>query len=713
MWRQLYVCRVPLILSLAIALLGWQVEQIHEIVRVYIIDTGTIGFRLQSWSNLAACYVLLSLLTMSIVAWSRYALVNRYPAPLAHNGILRASFELLPIVLAALPWVGALLAVWGAREGLTDEHESKVYLLLAAILVFAFTAQLSAHGFTGYRGIDHIGQGPAMDRYVHRMFLWFSVGFGVSFFGLAAQDPWWAGRWFGTIAILLAAALSVLPFLVLLTSSPRSPRWHWLSLIVALALLFSTFDLNDNHPVRALEVQSGFAAGASHGQEKPRALVPTVSVHEAFEQWLEARPSTKPEEALPVVLIAAEGGGIRAAYFTALVLATLQDRCPAFARHVFAISSVSGGSVGAAVFQALVADEVAKRKPGTAPLPPSDCPLDEGDAASGRTDPGPLVQAVEHVLREDLLAPLSASLLFTDALQRLLFWPIDRWDRAVTLEQTLERAYAAATGSIALEGSLYSSWDPRSDAPLILFNTTLVSTGERVIVTPVMLLDERFHRVKTLTDLAPNTDLRVSTAAMLSARFTYMTPAAYIGGRGYKLRLVDGGYFENSGAATLDEMLAFVSYWAAHSKRKVAPIVIRIGNTPIAKADPARQPHSPDVALGELLSPLRAMLATREARGELAAEALKSRVTGMLDEDHCAEFIEFQIDADRAALPLGWQLSQAARKGLQRQFDTWPACDSRQGVVNACSARDVVLALKRAPAACTVAPQSASTGSSR
>ena len=61
-------------------------------------------------------------------------------------------------------------------------------------------------------------------------------------------------------------------------------------------------------------------------------------------------------ETHPLYIVATEGGGIRAAYWTAAVLGEIQDKNPNFAAHLFAISGVSGGSLGAAVFEALLAE---------------------------------------------------------------------------------------------------------------------------------------------------------------------------------------------------------------------------------------------------------------------------------------------------------------------------------------------------------------------
>jgi 6-phosphogluconolactonase/glucosamine-6-phosphate isomerase/deaminase len=54
-----------------------------------------------------------------------------------------------------------------------------------------------------------------------------------------------------------------------------------------------------------------------------------------------------------VFVVSAAGGGIYAASIAALFLARMQDECPTFAQHVFAISSVSGGSLGAGIFNSL------------------------------------------------------------------------------------------------------------------------------------------------------------------------------------------------------------------------------------------------------------------------------------------------------------------------------------------------------------------------
>ena len=73
------------------------------------------------------------------------------------------------------------------------------------------------------------------------------------------------------------------------------------------------------------------------------------SISAAFAAWKD-EPKSEPET---IFLVAAQGGASRAAYWTAAVLAHLNRFTGGqFARHVFAINSVSGGSVGSVGFVA-------------------------------------------------------------------------------------------------------------------------------------------------------------------------------------------------------------------------------------------------------------------------------------------------------------------------------------------------------------------------
>src|SRR5262249_39717770 len=76
-----------------------------------------------------------------------------------------------------------------------------------------------------------------------------------------------------------------------------------------------------------------------------------------FYQWYDKREDrehfAEKGKPYPVYIVAAEGGGMYAGYHVASFLGRMQDFCPNFAEHTFAVSSVSGGSLGAGVFATL------------------------------------------------------------------------------------------------------------------------------------------------------------------------------------------------------------------------------------------------------------------------------------------------------------------------------------------------------------------------
>lgn len=657
------MCRVPALVGLLLASLG-TVPQIQEVVRVLTADALLLQGNEGTTGPMLWTFVLLYLLSWALLFWSQFAIHHRMPGPWLRAGGVHLAARALPSVLAVLPWVGAGLALHGAAVGLTGNGLVLVRLL-PSVVAFTAVASLTYYHREWWRAVLRREPPPPPRSFEasrtisgHRGLAVLSLTFGLLLFGLALWNPWWLGAQLGTVGTLLAACVALLPALTWLTTAPQVPQWHFLSLLMALAMAWSAADWNDNHPVRPLS------------QQRPD-FVPFQDLDSAFAQWVAAREPAYQGRSMPVVLVAAEGGGIRAAYFTAMVLATLQDRCPALAGQVFAISGVSGGSVGAAIFTGLVQQR-------QLPLP--------SQVGCGASGPGttPLAEQVDQILRTDFLAPTVVTMLFPDGLQRLLPVPVDSWDRALTLERTLERSFQAVTKSNFMERSLYRYWSPEGAAPLLLLNSTLVSTGERVVASPSVLLNERFHDLRALVDYAPSLDLRISTAAVLSARFPGVTPAAYLAGEP-KLRLVDGGYFENSGAATLGEVLATLRFLARTLGKDISPVVIRIANAP-----PVQQPAHPPTGLGELLSPIRTMVNTRAARGELAARALKAQVTGQQDEHECAEFIEFQIQADGVQLPLGWHLSQGARQAIRARLSPSSDCSSRTGISNSCAVQDVV-----------------------
>jgi hypothetical protein len=125
---------------------------------------------------------------------------------------------------------------------------------------------------------------------------------------------------------------------------------------------------------------------------------------DTFRNWLQARTDqSKFSGRYPVYIVAAQGGGSYAAMHAAHFLSYMQARCPNFAHHLFAISGVSGGSVGAAAFAAAMKDAEQR---GGVKIPDTGC--------ADRSGEDPAISAVQ-ILDDDFWSPLQAMWLFRSA----------------------------------------------------------------------------------------------------------------------------------------------------------------------------------------------------------------------------------------------------------------------------------------------------------
>ena len=416
-----------------------------------------------------------------------------------------------------------------------------------------------------------------------------------------------------------------------------------ISLLLLVAVAFSFFPALDNHAIRTLP-EAGPKAG-------PASLDRTLS------RWREQAPRL-PDGRSNLVVVATAGGGLRAAFWTATVLGAVQDRSSgAFSRQLFAISGVSGGSLGAAVFVTLVGGEVSL----------SDR---RGGCGDGSQQAGRVECAGQAVLSQDFLAPTVAALLFPDLIQRFL--PFGFPDRARALEQSWERAWhrAGFGEDVWADRGFRSFWPDNRFVPALLLNSTHVETGKRVIASNLDIASEAkvFRDAYDLYALiSPSAEIRASTAAHTSARFTYVSPAGTLRDGSH---LVDGGYFENFGAVTGREVLK--AALDRLSAKAVRPIAILISNDPELTAGdlPAGEPRTPEsrkreTAASEILSPLRALLHTRDARGLLAASELRATA-----EQNGGKYFQFRLckEAGRADPALGWVLSGESENLMRQQL---------------------------------------------
>ncbi|HEY6112054.1 MAG TPA: hypothetical protein VIV62_06030 [Chthoniobacterales bacterium] len=503
-----------------------------------------------------------------------------------------------------------------------------------------------------------------------RIAIWIMAAISTLLTLLFVFAPLPAAARIGTGGVLMFAAASWVFWgsaLVYLGGHGRLPILTLLLLWIAVCSL-----TNDNHDVRVA----------------PRDPFQRLTLSQALDKWHENVAKYPPPH--PLFIVAAEGGGIRAAYWTAAVLGTIQDERPTFAEHVFAISGVSGGSVGATVFDALVAEG-----PGH----------------------GRYAERAEEMLGRDFLSPAIAAMLYPDFLQRFWPCPVSYLDRGRWLEKSWENAWHETIAKIDKTNSerfaqpFFDLWATSPNyVPVLCLNGTSVETGNRIVVSNILVDGKEFLDVDDATRKilpldsqedeakrsAPAIDMPLSTAAHLSARFTYVSPAGRFTPDG--THVVDGGYFENSGTTTALDILRQVTSEIADPKRNlsdVVPKIIVISNNPVAafaqpeaESSPSPAPEQavttqaeeqhekPGTFLEDALAPVYALLKVREARGTYAQYAIgkaqsvfyeKTGIKPTAAEDK--QVYLFSLAPADVPLPLGWMLSNRAALAMNAQLN--------------------------------------------
>jgi hypothetical protein len=475
--------------------------------------------------------------------------------------------------------------------------------------------------------------------------------------------PTFVGEWLGSLNIFFFAFGAVLAVIngigwfgkFFANMQVETERFKFAGQCIVFLLLLAALTslMRDFHRVRLCAVERCVSAPAQAWSPIP-AVDDRPTVREAALAWYgqaselykDDKGNQKP---VPMLVIATAGGGIRAAYWTATILERLHDDLQqkglAVDKLLFAISGVSGGSVGAM-------DYIAALHAGAKPT---------------------------TYLQSDFLAPAIASLVFVDGISNFLP-DFGQVDRGTALERSFETASKGNLGYSFLSFFPNKSDLSKNWRPALLLNATHQETGRRVIASNLKIEKDTFLDSFDELELL-DSDMRASTVAHNSARFTYVSPAGKlvprigpdlstkVANRGY---VIDGGYFENYGALTALELARAARQEIEKNGGSVKLVILQISSDPtltkdrtrvrtieigdscylttadapasssgkdnyLSFADAGRDPvthawHKNDAEgvvvsyLNELAAPLIGVTAVREAHGTLAAAELASAV---------------------------------------------------------------------------------------
>jgi hypothetical protein len=349
-----------------------------------------------------------------------------------------------------------------------------------------------------------------------------------------------------------------------------------------------------------------------------------------------------------VILVACNGGGIQSAAWTAKVLTeldrysrTIEGISPdLFARSVRAISSVSGGSVGAMHFAA------AYRKDGG--LPGSNADLDD---------------VIRHA-EQSSLDDIAWGLVYPDLWKTLTPFILRRFsDRGNALERALARTLPCSDESLSSWRKLVAA----GERPANLFNATLTESGGRFLISNADFRKPH-EACSQFYDLYKGKDLSVVTAARLSATFPFITPAARSDDRSVaRYHIVDGGYYDNYGMATLAEWLQEGLETENNRIRRVLVLQVR-GFPP----DPPLHPNRRHGWFYQLYAPLETMIHARSC-GQLAHNDIEFDLLTKVCRQNQVEvetaIFQFRPEAGAELPPLSWHLTNRQKQTIARVWN--------------------------------------------
>jgi hypothetical protein len=380
----------------------------------------------------------------------------------------------------------------------------------------------------------------------------------------------------------------------------------------------------------------------------------------------------------PMLLIAAHGGGIRAATWTVDVLRELARDGDCAANSALLSSGVSGGSVGLASFRAEGNTRAAAN-------------MSTIDLAG----PGALSADLAGLLAGDLVGSVTGIRVPSQGSDGEWYWQ----DRTALQELTWQRDAP----------QLAEQFDATVHGPtgFVILNSTDSISNCKVIVSQVDLTpgdptkaqcngaDAELSNTIDLQDYLGTcmSDLTWATAAELSARFPFVSPAGRISNATLPadcnnvadMQLIDGGLAENSGLGTISdispELMQFVvaKNAAANGADRpyIVPLVMYIANDNGTDVTAA-----PDGTRPDILIPLGALLSAPAALNTPAAwlTRLGSAIDGACPPagSSCQSAVAAvhalvpegiavvsPSTTPAVAVPLGWTLSAFSRSRLR------------------------------------------------
>jgi hypothetical protein len=249
---------------------------------------------------------------------------------------------------------------------------------------------------------------------------------------------------------------------------------------------------------------------------------------------------------------------------------------------------------------------------------------------------------------------------------------------------------------------------PNDPLPILCINTTRMQDGRPAVISTIkinedsiMKIKEHFfnNRVDVLSLVNEKKDLKLSSAVVLGASFPYLSPAGRIDTKKIVKKdtttkeiteseyFVDGGYFDNSGAGVVNEMIigmmrlmkedtAFLSRYAG----KVKFFVLHITNDPGAGDEETLGKVNP--LTNDLAAPVKTLVGSYGSQTSVNDSRLENYMINNFGTGHYTRINLYEKD-DKMSFPMNWVISRRVLDSMNARLERSPVVKAMADSINA------------------------------
>jgi hypothetical protein len=467
------------------------------------------------------------------------------------------------------------------------------------------------------------------------IFFWFSIS---SIFAIAIYIS-------AVFSLTFSKHLTPLPIILLsfgvllgagniitLFSIKQKINFHFLFLFALVAVGF----INESHFVMLQE------------KTNEETLKSRPALRKYFADWINEKKileSDSIQKTIPIYLVLADGGASRSAYWTGSVLSTIEEATNGkFSNHLFALSGASGGSLGNIAFWNTITDKKEKS-----------------------------IASLQDYLSTDFLSFPLVRLMGPDIILPLVPFHLLN-DRAEALERSFQYPYKNSSFGNFMQKN-FSSTIPDTKSkispPVICINATRMQDASPAVVSNIKLENSVFgNRIDVLDNLEKNKDISIATAIVLGARFPYFSPAGRLGNDYF----VDGGYFDNSGAGVVHEMILdlqelihdTLSINPSHPFKKIKFHIVHITN----KTESIIERNKVHPLINDLAAPIKTILGSYTSQTDFNNVRLQRYLLEIYNNEDTYHDINLYQQGEEDVYPMNWSISNQSLKNINKRLQS-------------------------------------------